>query len=264
MKVSKRIINFLACGALICLSGAQSPAATAPKLFCATSSFGFGKLTDTNVVIITFNLRNTGDDVLAIQKVRGCCGASASVTTNAIAPGTNAFLNIRFSLAGRSGPVAKSIYIHTSDPSAQIHQFMITGEVVAVSRPTQGTSAPRASIHSETVVIEPATVLFGELTSQSATNRHLTVRAGTEKNVSVLQVRSGNDKIKADFKEIEPKRKYEIVVSTMPPLPSGALRTDITLVVKDYSISQIHVPVFAVVHEEDASLPAVNAAKSGR
>lgn len=59
-----------------------------------------------------------------------CCGADSRLTTNSVLPQTNAVLTIALSLAGRSGPMHKSIYIHSNDPTNPIYQLKIIGNII--------------------------------------------------------------------------------------------------------------------------------------
>ena len=241
------------CGAML-LAGClcwSAFAAQGPRLRCRTTIYDFGTLADTNQAEHAFLVRNEGDADLTITKVRACCGASAKMAALTIPAGSNTEFNIRMSLRGRSGKLHKSFYLHNTDSSNSVQQFTLAGTVVATGtavggRPGSGPSNS-APAQPEVLVVEPRAVLFGGLTTETETQRTVTVSSGTGKKVQVLQATCSQTNLQITLKEVEPRKKYEVLVSTRPPLEPGEFRGDIQLLVKDYRIHRIGVPVHGTV-----------------
>lgn len=110
---------------------AQSPAQSVPKIACDSPELDFGSRSQTNAVRHTFIIKNDGQLPLTISRIHACCGATTRLATNSVPPQTNTVLELTLSLSGRTGPVHKSIYIHSNDPLNSIYQLKIKGTVVA-------------------------------------------------------------------------------------------------------------------------------------
>jgi hypothetical protein len=254
-----------------------------PRLSSETFAFDFGKVASTNTVEKVFVLNNAGNENLNITKVRVCCGATVTLATNTIGPGTNTTLTIKLSLAGRSGAMAKSIYLHSNDPTNQIQQIAIRGNVEGVGRVSQISAAvPRIvpaqadldwktfseasanggmtasnqpAVRYDALVIQPGTVRLGEISALASQNVTIAVCAAGAKRVSLLHAAVSSSNMESVVKELEPRRKYEISLLIKPPLPVGEMRETIELTIKDYNIRKMSIPVFADVKPDICSAP---------
>jgi len=88
-------------------------------------------------------IANTGDSPLEIHRVRACCGSTASITTNSIAPGAAATLAVSLKPMAKPGPFRKKVTLYTNDPSAPVVEIPIVGEVIA----------PKIEVEGDEVVI---------------------------------------------------------------------------------------------------------------
>ncbi len=105
----------LAVKAWLCV-GAASAVLAAPRIVCDEPVYVFGDATTQPAIAHEFVLRNGGDADLRFGKVKTCCGVEAALAAGRLAPGSNAVLAVKLSLAGRRGPVNKSIYVASNDP----------------------------------------------------------------------------------------------------------------------------------------------------
>ena len=112
-------------------SRSQSPVQSSPKIGCESPELDFGNKSQTNVVRYAFIIKNDGQAPLTISRIHGCCGADTRLTTNTVPPQTNTILELTLPLSGRTGPMHKSLYIHSNDPVNPIFQLKIKGNVVA-------------------------------------------------------------------------------------------------------------------------------------
>lgn len=108
----------------------QSPTSSSPKIACDAPELDFGNKSQTNVVRHSFIIKNDGQTPLTISRIHACCGAGTRLTTNSVPPQTNTVLELTLSLSGRSGPMHKSLYVHSNDPVNPIFQLKIKGNVV--------------------------------------------------------------------------------------------------------------------------------------
>jgi len=112
-------------------SRSQSPVQSSPKIGCESPELDFGNKSQTNVVRYAFIIKNDGQAPLTISRVHTCCGADTRLITNSVPPQTNTLLELTLSLSGRTGPMHKSLYIHSNDPLNPIFQLKIKGIVVS-------------------------------------------------------------------------------------------------------------------------------------
>lgn len=83
-------------------------------------------------------IANAGDTPLEIHRVRACCGAAASISTNSIAPGAAATLTVSLKPMAKPGPFRKKVTLYTNDPSAPVVEIPIVGEVAEAKVVEQG------------------------------------------------------------------------------------------------------------------------------
>jgi hypothetical protein len=121
-------------GSLILLTLTTS-AVAAPVAVCVAPALEFGTQTDDVVVRHLFQVENRGDAPLVLRTGRACCGATVTVPEQPVAPGSNAILRVELKLRGRSGKVAKAVYIQTNDPKQAVLRLELNGRVVAIPGP---------------------------------------------------------------------------------------------------------------------------------
>ena len=104
-----------------------STAYAAPRVVCAKSAYEFALTNGQSLVEHAFELDNTGDVPLVIEKVRACCGASVKLSLQTIPPASHAVLDVSMDLRGKTGQIRKSIYVHTNDPDCPILSIRLIG-----------------------------------------------------------------------------------------------------------------------------------------
>ena len=93
-------------GMWICFAACASPVLSidAPR-------FDFSRIEPISNPTNAMEIANTGDSPLEIHRVRACCGAKASVSTNSIAPGESATLTVSLGPMARPGPFRKKAFL---------------------------------------------------------------------------------------------------------------------------------------------------------
>lgn len=86
-------------------------------------------------------MRNNGDTPLAIHRVRACCGATASISTNSIPPNGSATLTVSLGPMARPGKFRKKVTLTTNDPAAPVIEIPIVGEVAEAKIEARGDEA---------------------------------------------------------------------------------------------------------------------------
>ena len=113
------------------------------EISCDGATFDFGSAGSTQSVHHTFIISNEGNEILRINRVIGCCGATTRLGTNAISPGESTTFNVKMSLRGRSGRQRKAFYLVCNSPGQQYYQLRFTGSVTSDSRLLDRTVAPQ-------------------------------------------------------------------------------------------------------------------------
>lgn len=179
-----------------------------PKPQFENAAFSYGTVRAGTVIDHEFKFTNTGTGPLEILAVRPGCGCTTSGEFDKIlAPGASGRIPVKMSTAKFSGPVTKTVAVHTNAPG-------VDGLVVLT---LNGTVEPL-------IVIEPTKIEFGSLKLSDVIGKALTssftITNKIEKPLELKNLTSSNPNFKAEIKELEPGRKFEIVVTM-----SGALRT---------------------------------------
>jgi hypothetical protein len=132
-------------------------------LVCTNSTFDYGTVSAATSPANAFVLKNTGTHTVTITRVRASCGCVASAATKKIvAPGEQTEVKVRVSLAGRSGPQRKTVFVQTDSPETPqllleivgVAQRAAAGQVTApVTRPVvagaAGEQPPAAAARSD-------------------------------------------------------------------------------------------------------------------
>ena len=117
-----------------------------PRLSLAGREFDFGRIEPLSKQIMEIELSNDGDSRLEIYRVRACCGATASISTDSIPPNSSATLTVSLGPMARPGPFCKKVTLTTNDPTAPIIEIPIVGEVAEAKIDARGDEAVISSL----------------------------------------------------------------------------------------------------------------------
>ncbi len=177
-------------------------ALAAPKIVCDAPEFNFGVRRDNETVVHQFVVKNTGDEPLAITRVKASCGCTA-VTSSAssIPPGESATINARFTLRGRKGNQQKSITVESNDPDTPRLTLCLKGEIVIE------------------VALDPRYLNFRQVHKDSVSTQRVAL-VSLRPDVRITDVRSDTAAYEAT---IDPDGRG-LTVRTVPPLNEGLVR----------------------------------------
>ncbi|MBN1132788.1 MAG: DUF1573 domain-containing protein [Bacteroidales bacterium] len=127
----KSIIFFLAFVLVIPLTGQT----VHPQISFKTTEFDFGKINEEKgKVTHSFDLVNTGGEVLMIQNVTASCGCTApSWTKEPILPGGTGFVSVTYDPTGRPGAFRKYVMVYSNSNPGTV-RLSISGEVIPKPR----------------------------------------------------------------------------------------------------------------------------------
>ena len=91
----------------------------------------YGKITEGQVLDVSFRFKNTGDKPLIIRSVRPSCGCTAAEPPKEpIAPGAEGTIKASFNSQGREGLNKKDLYVDANTKGTQNHVVHFDVEVV--------------------------------------------------------------------------------------------------------------------------------------
>jgi len=119
---------------LLLILGASLIATGTVELSVDNAEFDFGSVIEGSFVIHTFVLTNTGDETLAITKVKTFCGCTTTaLAKSTLAPGESVDLQVIFDTAYYSGRVTKIVYVYVNENDHPALTLKMTGEVRKVA-----------------------------------------------------------------------------------------------------------------------------------
>ena len=185
---------------------AQAVEGGVPKLVVPEMEFNFGEMDNAETVDAKFILRNEGNGLLKIEGVRASCGCTATdLAKNELAPGEEVELHAATNLKGRQGPQTKAVTVTSNDPENPTVQLRIVGTAIA------------------SISIEPMSVQFGRVDDDEPRETTVVIQSNKEDiSFKVLSAEiDGMDFVEHEIKEVQPGKKYELLVKTAGSLPVG-------------------------------------------
>ncbi len=203
------------------------PVSSDGPLVCEEPVFDFGERDSTAAFKHTFNLTNTGDSAITIDRVITTCGCTAAnLDEKTLPPGASVPLEVDVKLAGFRGNFQRHTYVVYGGDEPQQTRLTIRGTIVQRIRITpERLNLALASADSPTTasaVIESledsAKFRITKLGSQS---KYLNVKADTSTD----------------------GMKHTLHVTTVPPIPKGAYPTVIQLSTDNPDYPRVDIPV---------------------
>jgi len=103
-----------------------------PKISFDNEVIDYGKVRYGETVTEEFVFSNTGDETLAIEKLRSTCGCTKAVKgSSEVPPNGKSNIVAAFDTAGlRSGKKEQSVFVHSNDPDRPIVKLTVLADVV--------------------------------------------------------------------------------------------------------------------------------------
>ncbi len=119
----------------------------APIISSSKPHHDFGEILEGQVVAHSFEIKNTGNADLKIEKVRASCGCTAvEPEKNLLKPGESTKVKAEFDSGGRFGPQNKSVYVFSNDPKTPQYKLSFSAVIVDKLSNTKGAKAPKLEI----------------------------------------------------------------------------------------------------------------------
>ena len=102
----------------------------APRLAVNADGIVFGEVSVGSNVVGRTELRNTGNSIISVSRIKACCGAKAELSAMKIPPDGSAILSVSLT-PHDAGTFTKSIQISCDDPERPIVSVPVSGVAVA-------------------------------------------------------------------------------------------------------------------------------------
>ncbi|NOT01383.1 MAG: redoxin family protein [Phycisphaerales bacterium] len=170
------------------------------NIVAVEATHDFGEIWSGNKIDHTFEVKNTGTSILKINKVKPSCGCTvAKQYDKEIAPGATGKIPISIDTTRLQSRITKTISVESNDPDEATMRLTVTGTV------------------NQRVSIEPNNGgTFGRVKPNELLKRTLTLKNNTETPVELTLKNATTGAFKAELKEIEKGKVYEMAVETVP------------------------------------------------
>jgi hypothetical protein len=208
-----------------------------PRLACRQAEHLFGVVENHKSIEHVFTLANDGDAALQIGNVRACCGATASIAINSIAPGSNTTLKVVLSLQGRNGEQRKSFYVASNDPKQPYYQLRLVGTAVAA------------------LDVQPRSVDFGLVDDNTTTNTEVVIHGGPHVLFRITNTVWDAVGFSAECRPGASQDVWRVRIGAVPPLPIGVTRATLTLFTDHAQYSKIDIPAVVTIASDIVVVP---------
>lgn len=227
---------------------AQKPAAKAtsasPKIEVLPETKDAGTVAKGHVVDATFVVKNTGGADLVISDARPSCGCTVASFDRVIKPGAEGKIHSSVDTKSFSGPISKSIVIHSNDPERpQMNLFI------------------KAMVKPFVDVLPQAFVRFSVIKGDTANQDVLLL--SEEKGFRPTIAETSQPYVKAEVlpagdKDRIPGRsgeQYKVRVQVLPDAPEGLLNAPIRVATGVTQQPTIEIPVSGIVRPRVSVTP---------
>lgn len=216
-------------------TGADTPAVTTqralPKVEVGSLAHDFGEAWAGTPVKHTFTLKNVGEGPLSILQVHATCGCTvAGKYDKVVEPGATWELPAVLRTEGMNGPQRKSVNVTTDDPKQATVTFVFQGRV------------------KTRLSIKPQPVAYFTLPSRNAVEtKTLTITNELKDPVVIKSAVSKSKSYHVELREVEKGRRYELDVTTVPPVEDIAQQQIVELETDDPEFPMARVRIYTIV-----------------
>ena len=206
-----------------------------PRIYFPEIEHNFGTVQPGEKVTHSFKVKNQGDSNLEITEVRPSCGCTtAGSWSRLIKPGESGDIPVQLDTSRFKGELTKTISVTSNDPTHKLAVLKLVG-----------------SIWVPIALSETHAVFSSNLDLEVPQTKVITIenKSGTPLELSDLNMTS--KLFTAKVNTVTAGEKYELEITTVPPLQPGTNRGIVSLKTNNPNMASISLSVFATV------LPAV-------
>ncbi|MBL7114918.1 MAG: DUF1573 domain-containing protein [Kiritimatiellae bacterium] len=192
--------------------GTPTATGAAPRIACDAPVYTFGERDESETIVHTFVIRNTGTTPLEILKVKAACGCTAtSMNRRLLPPGESENLKATLKLKGRRGIQKKSIRVHSNDPSRPVLTLWLEGTA-------------RVELAIETSFIN-----FGQLSSENFTSERFTHLLSRDPTIEIMDIQGTSKHFEVTAQPDKKGLMRNVRIRLSPPFAKGFMRSDFTI-----------------------------------
>ncbi len=186
-----------------------------PKIVCDAPEFDFGERRNDEKVEHEFIIKNAGDGLLLIDKVKTTCGCTvAQPEKKDLQPGESTKIKATLSLASRQGPQTKQITVESNDPETPVLTLTIKG------------------VATDPILIEPRTINLGTNIMEDTVGEQIVeVKSnlpGLTFNITKVDL-TNLPEFKADLETVEEGKHYKIKLNQVEKIEPGTYTKSFTI-----------------------------------
>jgi hypothetical protein len=226
-------------GAVLGTAPQAGAAGAAPRLTIDLPVHDFGTVEQGSRVEHAFRLRNTGSASLQVSKVDSSCGCTAGVSADGfVPPGGETFVTVSLDTAKIAGRTAKTVVIHSNDPTVPEAALSLTGVVVT------------------DVVANPPALYLGRIRRGRPIRREIVVRSGRPGTpYQAVEIESELPTVRAHIEPGATPEEQRLIIEVAPDLPLGRFSNELRVRTTSPRQPVLTIPVFGSVEGDLAALP---------
>ncbi len=214
---------------------AESTKGSGPRIHFSEMEYNFGTVQPGEKILHSFKVENQGDSNLEITEVRPSCGCTtAGSWSRLIKPGESGNIPVQLDTGRFKGELTKTISITSNDPTHKQVVLKLVG-----------------SIWVPIALSETHAVFSSNLDLEVPQTKVITIENKSETPLELSDLTMTSKLFTANVKTVTAGSKYELEVTTVPPLQPGTNRGIVSLKTNNPNMASISLSVFATV------LPAV-------
>ena len=180
----------------------------APRLEISSQEYDFGEIQFGKQATATFTVRNTGNKVLVIDRVRTSCGCTkAELSSSELPPKQSTGLTVRFDSSGlKAGKKIKTVFLESNDRGTPVAKLRIFADIIKeiavepsglVTRLTGSNDGVEFTLTARNKWNAPVTLALstvqGSLTKAALNPKKVTILPGSQSKFSVNLELPGKD-----------------------------------------------------------------------
>jgi len=207
-------------------------AESGPVAFVPNDFYDFGRVVQGQRVVHEFEVRNTGDADLALQRIAPSCGCTAAaVTSSTIKPGASEKVRVTFDTSGMFGDKTKTVSILTNGRENPEITLKLKGAV------------------ARGITVSPERLVFGELShgaSIPARTQEVTLRIDPDLSWEIVRVTASSGYIAVnELSAPDGGKRYSVAIR--PDAPKGDLRERLLVEFRDEATAPVNIPLTATI-----------------
>ncbi len=218
----------------------------APKIEATEPVVDLGTLIEGQMADHEFVVKNVGNSVLKIDKVRASCGCTAvEPTKNDLNPGEQTNIKIKFNSSGRLGMQQKFVYIFSNDPQTPELRLSFTATVIPKD------SKELQSMKKARLVLEKNEFNFGDVKEGKIVTAVIGFKNVGNDNLIIKDVRTscGCTAALLSSKNLKPGESGSIKIELDTSHREGKLTRTVTLYSNDPEIPNQTITLFVNIQK---------------